>query len=713
MSKEAVPFKVDVAPSKADATFFKAEVAPSKVGVKGDASQADPLSTQASNKEETEKDPVAPSDGHGAFAKMFASSESHDSMASEEANYTDYEDYAVEEDGDDEELNDYSSTDSDNGSAYAFFKRGGEGEKIITEGKAKKERLMKEIEEMEKKSAALEREFPEDDRKPAARPGKGDGTVLRDEDGDVLVEDVHSDEEGMGAMSIDEDDELKEPVPMKEVSPKAPPQPKRHTRDSPFAGKSEEGERVEMLEKWKQWSTAEGKKAKKSLRSDTSDHSDGRSNVSGGMDLEVDVSDKATAAMHRKEDTQRKSPPGRNDHTPPVKEGFTHVTPNVNVSAFAAAISANKKSAKASSVATPSTAASSTTSTSSLTPATVDEDNNQIYKVGRDRPGQVGKKWFLSVGIQSKPGLSGRELLMQGVSQTTEILTAAVQGFEMHPIAPDSPLPTIVSHQLEEGFPVLASILLKYFKTRNKRFNPNNSSFQDESPRPAAKKSPHKFDDDADYSGPSMLYGTILVSGNENISDAIECLSWDLDEMGLRISMKHHQSAESMTQIQIIGVPRVFDSHGTADQILHYLKEIEKKMCLKGKADLDLIDEPLPAIVVTWKHQKKGKNKTSMDKKLSLNNISAYRDNGCFILSIEGAPEDWPRMVPLWNMFWQSGKCRLVLGARTKMIQVFQGGISSCDRHTIQRLRRFHVQYCSVLIDILLPHIVELNHEVK
>ena len=117
--------------------------------------------------------------------------------------------------------------------------------------------------------------------------------------------------------------------------------------------------------------------------------------------------------------------------------------------------------------------------------------------------------------------------------------------------------------------------------------------------RPAAKKSPHKFDDDADYSGPSMLYGTILVSGDENISDAIECLSWDLDEMGLRISMKQHQSAESMTQIQIIGVPRVFDNHGTAEQIRHYLKEIEKKMCLKGKIDLDLIDEPLPAIVVT------------------------------------------------------------------------------------------------------------------
>ena len=47
------------------------------------------------------------------------------------------------------------------------------------------------------------------------------------------------------------------------------------------------------------------------------------------------------------------------------------------------------------------------------------------------------------------------------------------------------------------------------------------------------------------------------------------------------------------------------------------------------------------------------------------------------------------------------------------MIQVFQGGVSSCDRHTVQRLRRFHVQYCSVLIDIILPHIVELNHEVE
>ena len=101
--------------------------------------------------------------------------------------------------------------------------------------------------------------------------------------------------------------------------------------------------------------------------------------------------------MNRKEDTQRKSPPGRHVYTPAMKEGFTQVSPNANVSAFAAAISANKQSTTASSVATPSTAAFSTTSTSSLTPATADEDSNQIYKVGRDRPGQVGKKWFLSV----------------------------------------------------------------------------------------------------------------------------------------------------------------------------------------------------------------------------------------------------------------------------------------------------------------------------
>ena len=47
------------------------------------------------------------------------------------------------------------------------------------------------------------------------------------------------------------------------------------------------------------------------------------------------------------------------------------------------------------------------------------------------------------------------------------------------------------------------------------------------------------------------------------------------------------------------------------------------------------------------------------------------------------------------------------------MIQVFQGGVGSLDRHTIQCLRRFHVQYCSGMVDVTLPHVVDINHEVE
>ena len=69
---------------------------------------------------------------------------------------------------------------------------------------------------------------------------------------------------------------------------KAPPQPRWHTRDSPFAGKPEDGDDEEMLNKWKKRSKSKGKKAKKPLGSAyTSDHLVGRSNMSGDLDLDV------------------------------------------------------------------------------------------------------------------------------------------------------------------------------------------------------------------------------------------------------------------------------------------------------------------------------------------------------------------------------------------------------------------------------------------
>ena len=168
-----------------------------------------------------------------------------------------------------------------------------------------------------------------------------------------------------------------------------------------------------------------------------------------------------------------------------------------------------------------------------------------------------------------------------------------------------------------------------------------------------------------------------------------------------------------VTQVVIIGVPRVFCPHGTKEQINHYLKEMEKQLISKGKADLDLIDKPLPQIVINWRPQRKGKSRNRMEQRLSLNNIPGYKENGCWILSIEGAPEDWPRLCPLWNLLWKSGVARTILGRRCKMVQVFNGGYSGTDRSTMQRLRRFHQVYFNGITVITWNCVEDLNKVVE
>ena len=131
--------------------------------------------------------------------------------------------------------------------------------------------------------------------------------------------------------------------------------------------------------------------------------------------------------------------------------------------------------------------------------------------------------------------------MMGGVASAVEVLRAAIPGFQLHPLDKDSKFPPITSHLVEEGFPVLVSTLFKYFKTRQRKFNPNNASF-DQPSATSEVKSKHRFDDDAEYQGQQKYYGTLLVSGDINVFDAVDELSWDLSDVDIELRPKQHQS---------------------------------------------------------------------------------------------------------------------------------------------------------------------------
>ena len=78
-----------------------------------------------------------------------------------------------------------------------------------------------------------------------------------------------------------------------------------------------------------------------------------------------------------------------------------------------------------------------------------------------------------------------------------------------------------------------------------------------------------------------------------------------------------------------------------------HLKDIKKKLVLKGKADHNLIDKPLAQFEIDFKNNKNRKGWNSHKTTLGLNNLDNFRKKVCYILMFEGNPHDCPKIAPL------------------------------------------------------------------
>ncbi len=154
----------------------------------------------------------------------------------------------------------------------------------------------------------------------------------------------------------------------------------------------------------------------------------------------------------------------------------------------------------------------------------------------------------------------------------------------------------------------------------------------------------------------------ICIRGNDNIKDACEAISWDIQESGIQILWKEHQSAELNAQIMIMCVPNTFERVGLEEEVMWHLKDIEKSLIKKGTISSKLIGTPLPEIKILSQQNKQGKGKSKAEKDLSLNNLVGFQENGCMVCTVEAAKKDWKRLLLLWEKFHKMGLCCRVLG---------------------------------------------------
>ncbi len=228
-----------------------------------------------------------------------------------------------------------------------------------------------------------------------------------------------------------------------------------------------------------------------------------------------------------------------------------------------------------------------------------------------------------------------------------------------------------------------------------------------------SQPTPHQHNDEEEFKPSPYLWAVTRVRSNDNIKDACEAISWDIQESGIQIRWKEYQSAELNAQIMIMCVPNIFDRVGLEEEVFWHLKDIKKSLIKKGTISSELIGIPLPEIKISWQQNKQGKRKSKAEKDLSLNNLVGFQQNGCMVCMVEAAEKDWKRLSILWEKFNKMGLCHRILGQNSLMVVNFNGQPTDSNRVTMQHLRRVNIIYAYHLSSAVNLHVAMVHKRVE
>jgi hypothetical protein len=185
--------------------------------------------------------------------------------------------------------------------------------------------------------------------------------------------------------------------------------------------------------------------------------------------------------------------------------------------------------------------------------------------------------------------------------------------------------------------------MFKYFHVKNE-LNPQGATPATSEPTAVA---PNRFVDDSEYKPSNTMWGTSRVQAGENIKEAMEVWLWDLHSTGIQVRWKAHQSANSSAFIQNMCCPNSFNKEGLSKEIVCSLKEVELKMIQKGVISADLINKPIPSLLVTWRQSSQGRARKKNKKLLLLINLPSFVQNGYPIFTIKIEEDTWAWLGPL------------------------------------------------------------------
>ncbi len=101
--------------------------------------------------------------------------------------------------------------------------------------------------------------------------------------------------------------------------------------------------------------------------------------------------------------------------------------------------------------------------------------------------------------------------MLIGMSSIMETFPQMIDGFELHPLDPESSLPVLTSNHVDKGFPQSAIMMFGYFLVKNK--------INSKGALQAANKSTttllNKYDNEAVFRPSNTLWGNCRVKARE------------------------------------------------------------------------------------------------------------------------------------------------------------------------------------------------------
>jgi hypothetical protein len=198
-------------------------------------------------------------------------------------------------------------------------------------------------------------------------------------------------------------------------------------------------------------------------------------------------------------------------------------------------------------------------------------------------------------------------------------------------------------------------------------------------------KSSKKQESNHENKGPTSMYATInLYTAYPNIHKLVESVNVDLRKNRVRVTLKELQCWESFPKKMLCGVNSGLCATGVRQLLLHKLKELEKKMCRRGRLNaVELYDEPLPELNVTLRGIRPLKLPAEGDDKSRLT-FDTFPWESKLAYHLEASDIAWYRIEPLLDLLVETNAISTTFGPSAYIMDV------PGSKPSIERVRSHH-----------------------